>query len=356
EEATVEARPARPAPPCAQRNRIGVPKHQWQIDRPDDGIGAESQRNRQRGQGERHAPQQRLALVEAAARALGRSIVPDIRGNHQAAELGDAHEPQAADDGAQQRLVSHVVLDDQAGAIIVDARASDAVTRAQPLQGRFRQGPSSTEGRNVQAHAARNEMADGQFHGVKVLTSTSRANQALRITGATAGPALACGACISMTWLRANSVSVTHTGVAAAVPTSSTVNPMTPSARTIFRSTLLSVAVLISRSHCLKKSTTARALWEWRARNSASSSILRANWSISVSGGAMAPACSTWSWNRPWNSSCRGTSECITTLPVARVTVIPSMPRITANVSAICCSNSGLPLAAGTFMRTRPGT
>jgi hypothetical protein len=237
EEIHVEAALALPHPPRAQRNRIGVPKHQWQIDRPDDGIGAKRQRNRQGRQGERHAPQQRLALVEAAARALGRSIVPDIRGSHQAAELGDAHEPQAADDGAQQRLVRHVVLDDQAGAIIVDACASDAVTRSQPLQGRFRQGPPSAEGRNVQAHAARNEMADGQFHGVKVLASMSRANQLLTITGATAGPPLARGACISMTWLRANSVSVTHTGVAAAVPTSNTVNPMTPSARTIFRST-----------------------------------------------------------------------------------------------------------------------
>ena len=183
EEIHVEAALALPHPPGAQRNRIGVPKHQWQIDRPDDGIGAERQRNRQGGQGERYAPQQRLAVVEAAGRALGRSIVPDIRGNHQAAELGDAHEPQAADDGAQQRLVSHVVLDDQAGALIVDARASDAVTRSQPLQGCFRQGGPSAEGRNVQAHAARNEMADGEFHGVKVLTSTSRANQALTITG-----------------------------------------------------------------------------------------------------------------------------------------------------------------------------
>src|SRR5262249_13795068 len=33
-----------------------------------------------------------------------------------------------------------------------------------------------------------------------------------------------------------------------------------------------------------------------------------------------------------------------------------STPGIAANVSALCCSNSGLPLAAGTFMRTRPGT
>src|SRR5262252_267251 len=272
---------------------MGVPKHQWQIDRPDDGIGAERQRNRQGGQRERHAPQQRLALVEATARAFGRSIVPEVRGDHQAAELGDAHEPQAADDGAQQRLVRHVVLDDQAGTIIVDARASDAVTRAQPLQGSFRQGAPSAEGRNVQAHAARNKMADGEFHCTKVLTSMSRANQLLTNTGATAGPPLACGACISMTWLRANSVSVTHTGVAAAVPTSSTVNPMIPSARTIFRSTLLSVATLISRSHVLKKSTTVRALCEWLARNSASSSILRANWSMSVSGAALAPACST---------------------------------------------------------------
>src|SRR5262249_38113060 len=106
-----------------------------------------------------------------------------------------------------------------------------------------------------------------------------------------------------MTWLRANSVSVTHTGVAAAVPTSSTVNPMTPSARTIFRSTLLSVATLISRSQCLKKSTTARALCEWRARNSASSSILRANWSMSVNGGALAPPLSTGFWERPWDSA-----------------------------------------------------
>ena len=304
EEIHVETALALPHPPRAQRNRIGVPKHQWQIDCPDDGIGAKRQRNRQSGQGERHAPQQRLALVEAAARALGRSIVGEIRGDHQAAELGDAHEPQAADDGAQQRLVRHVVLDDQAGAIIVDARAFDAVTRSQPLQGRFRQRPPSTEGWNVQAHAARNEMTDGQFHGVKVLTSMSRANQLLTNTGATAGPPLACGACISMTWLRANSVSVTHTGVAAAVPTSSTVNPIIPSARTILRSTQLSVATLISRSHFLKKSTTARALCEWLARNSASSSILRANWSMSVSG-ALA---STWSWKRPWNSSCRWTS------------------------------------------------
>src|SRR5262249_26819652 len=299
---------------------------------------------------------QRSAAIEASGRAFRRTIVRELRGHHQAAQLDDAHDPQAADDGAQQCLVSDVGLDDQTGAIIVDARAPDAVARAQPRHRGFRQGSPSTERRNVQAHATRNEMADGQFHCTKVPTSMYRATQPLTNTGAAAGPPLACGACISMTWLRANSVSVTHTGVAAAVPTSRTVNPMIPAASAIFRSTYLSVAVRISRSHCLKKSTTARALWEWRARNSASSSILRANWSISVSGGAMAPACSTWSWNRPWNSSCRWTSECITTLPVARVTVIPSMPRITANVSAICCSNSGLPLAAGTFMRTRPGT
>src|SRR5271166_1162867 len=32
------------------------------------------------------------------------------------------------------------------------------------------------------------------------------------------------------------------------------------------------------------------------------------------------------------------------------------MPGIAAKVWAICCSISGLPLAPGTFMRTRPGT
>src|SRR5215470_17574789 len=32
------------------------------------------------------------------------------------------------------------------------------------------------------------------------------------------------------------------------------------------------------------------------------------------------------------------------------------MPGIAANVSAICCSSSGLPFAPGTFMRMRPGT
>ncbi|HZC58331.1 MAG TPA: hypothetical protein VE396_20125 [Xanthobacteraceae bacterium] len=39
-----------------------------------------------------------------------------------------------------------------------------------------------------------------------------------------------------------------------------------------------------------------------------------------------------------------------------RLTVTPSIPGITANVSLTCFNNSGLPLPAGIFIRTRPGT
>jgi hypothetical protein len=160
----VEAAFALPHPPRAQRDRVGVPQHQGKIDGAHNGIGAERERERQRRQHERHAPQQRLVAVDPPAGRLRRTGLRQVRGAHQVAQLDDAHEPQAAYDGAQQRLVSHVVFDDQAGAVIVDARALDAVARAQPGERSFGQRPPPAQRRNMQAHAPRNEMANGQFH------------------------------------------------------------------------------------------------------------------------------------------------------------------------------------------------
>jgi hypothetical protein len=62
-----------------------------------------------------------------------------------------------------------------------------------------------------------------------------------------------------MKWLTVKIASVTQTGVAAVAPTSNTVKAMIPAAKMIFRSRLLLVASLISRSTFLTKSTTARA-------------------------------------------------------------------------------------------------
>ena len=165
EEIDIEAALAAPHPIGTQRDRVGVPQHQRQVDRRDDRIGAEGERDRQGRQHERHAPQQRLGAVDrTAALAVRRMLDVSLAGRDQRIEVVDRRQAQAADQGAQLRLLRGVVFDDDAGAVVVDPRSLDAGAGAQPGERGLGERAAARDRRDVKPHAARDEMPDRQFH------------------------------------------------------------------------------------------------------------------------------------------------------------------------------------------------
>ena len=100
----------------------------------------------------------------ASRRAPSTEVAGRFFRSDQCVKVVGADQPQPADQCPQQGFLRDIVFDHEAGAIIIDARALDARACAQPRQRRFGKGLSATEGRNMEAHPARNEMPDRQFH------------------------------------------------------------------------------------------------------------------------------------------------------------------------------------------------
>ena len=91
---------------------------------------------------------------------------------HHRAELIDAHQREAAKQGPQQGFVRRIELDDEACALVIDARPFDARLAAQPRKRSFGQRAAAAERGNKEPQAPGHEMANCKFHQAIVLNAS----------------------------------------------------------------------------------------------------------------------------------------------------------------------------------------
>ena len=160
---------------------IAVPEHQRQIDRHHDRIGAQSERQRDRGQGQRPLPRLGRRNFRAGGfRTDRRRSALGLDQGKPRADVRHRRPLQLAQHPLEELLVGDFIFDDERRAFVIDAHALDPVLRLQPDDEGLGDRLAATELGRMKPQTARNEMTNSKVHETSRPVSTCSRAKARR--------------------------------------------------------------------------------------------------------------------------------------------------------------------------------